>query len=102
MSILYLGALAVSSISGINIVVCIFLLAIFAVVITLGGMKVIGYTDVIQVFFLILGGLVATWIALHLVAEKSGQSGLLAGFTIMTHDASDHFHMIFKKTRPIM
>ena len=100
MSILYLGALAVSSISGINIVVCIFLLAIFAVVITLGGMKVIGYTDVIQVFFLILGGLVATWIALHLVAEKSGQSGLLAGFKIMTHDASDHFHMIFKKDSP--
>src|ERR1700739_1599144 len=39
MSILYLGALAVSSISGINLVTCIFLLAIFAVVITLGGMK---------------------------------------------------------------
>ncbi len=100
MSILYLGALAVSSISGINIVACIFLLAIFAVVITLGGMKVIGYTDVIQVFFLILGGLVATWIALHLVAEKSGQSGLLAGFRIMTTDAKDHFHMIFKKDSP--
>jgi SSS family solute:Na+ symporter len=100
MSILYLGALAVSSISGINIITCIFLLAIFAVVITLGGMKVIGYTDVIQVFFLILGGLVATYIALHLVAEKSGQSGLLAGFKIMTHSASDHFHMIFKKDSP--
>src|SRR3984957_9383915 len=100
MSILYLGALAVSSISGINIVTCIFLLAIFAVVITLGGMKVIGYTDVIQVFFLILGGLVATYIALHLVAEKSGQSGLLAGFRIMTHTASDHFYMIFKKDSP--
>src|SRR6201996_495202 len=93
MSILYLGALAVSSISGINIITCIFLLAIFAVVITLGGMKVIGYTDVIQVFFLILGGLVATWIALHLIAEQSGQKGLLNGFKIMTHDASDHFHM---------
>jgi SSS family solute:Na+ symporter len=38
-------------------------------------MKVIGYTDVIQVFFLILGGLVATYIALHLVAEKSGRHG---------------------------
>jgi len=100
MSILYLGALAVSSISGINIVTCIFLLALFAIVITLGGMKVIGYTDVIQVFFLILGGLVATYIALHLVAEKSGQSGLLAGFKIMTTQASDHFHMIFKKDSP--
>jgi SSS family solute:Na+ symporter len=100
MSILYLGALAVSSISGINIYICIFLLAIFSIVITLGGMKVIGYTDVIQVFFLILGGLVATYIALHLVAEKSGQSGLLAGFKIMTKEANDHFHMIFKKDSP--
>jgi SSS family solute:Na+ symporter len=100
MSILYLGALAVSSISGLNIYVCIVALAFFAVIITLGGMKVIGYTDVIQVFFLILGGLVATYIALHLVAERSGQSGLLAGFKIMTSTASDHFHMIFKKDNP--
>ena len=100
MSILYLGALAVSSISGISVYTCIALLAVFAVVITLGGMKVIGYTDVIQVFFLILGGLVATYIALHLVAEKSGQTGLLNGFRIMTSTASDHFHMIFKKDSP--
>jgi SSS family solute:Na+ symporter len=100
MSILYLGALAVSSIAGINIYAAIIGLALFAIIITLGGMKVIGYTDVIQVFFLILGGLVATYIALHLVAEKSGESGLLAGFKIMTSTANDHFHMIFKKDSP--
>jgi solute:Na+ symporter, SSS family len=100
MSILYLGALAVSSISGISIYTSIFLLAVFAIVITLGGMKVIGYTDVIQVFFLVLGGLVATYIALHLVAEKSGMTGLVNGFKIMTSQASDHFHMIFQKDSP--
>src|SRR5580698_10199793 len=100
MSILYLGALAISSISGISVYTCIALLAVFAVVITLGGMKVIGYTDVIQVFFLVLGGLVATYIALHLVAEKSGQTGLVNGFKILTSTASDHFHMIFKKDSP--
>ncbi|HEY9262797.1 sodium:solute symporter family transporter, partial [Chitinophaga sp.] len=50
-SILYLGALAVSTISGINFYVCMVALAFFAILITLGGMKVIGYTDVIQVFF---------------------------------------------------
>src|SRR5215813_13239128 len=60
MSILYLGALAISGISGLNIAVCIVLLAVFAILITLGGMKVIGYTDVIQVLVLILGGLAAT------------------------------------------
>ena len=59
-SILYLGAIAIHGISGINFQTCIWGLAIFAVIITLGGMKVIGYTDVIQVFFLILGGLVTT------------------------------------------
>ena len=97
MSILYLGALAISGISGLNIYLCIFLLSIFAIGITLGGMKVIGYTDVIQVFFLVLGGLVATYIALNLVAEKSGQQGMLAGFSLLSNQANDHFHMIFKK-----
>lgn len=97
MSILYLGALAIHGISGLNIHLCIGLLAVFAIIITLGGMKVIGYTDVIQVFFLVLGGLVATYIALNLVAEKSGQTGLLNGFNILTTEANDHFHLIFDK-----
>src|SRR5690606_6379606 len=37
-SILYLGALAVSSISGINFTACMLALGIFAIIITLGGM----------------------------------------------------------------
>lgn len=97
MSILYLGALAIAGISGLNIVLCIILLAVFAIVITLGGMKVIGYTDVIQVFFLVLGGLVATYLALTLVAEKEGQEGMLTGFKLLTKNADDHFHMIFMR-----
>ncbi|NCD68130.1 sodium/sugar symporter [Mucilaginibacter agri] len=100
MSILYLGALAISGISGLDINLCIGFLAVFSIIITLGGMKVIGYTDVIQVFFLILGGLVATYIALNLLSEKSGTTGLLNGFAIMKNEAADHFHMIFKKDNP--
>ena len=96
-SILYLGALAINSISGINLTACMYLLAIFAIVITLGGMKVIGYTDVIQVFFLILGGLATTYLALDLVATHFGSSGVLNGFSLLTEKADDHFHMIFKK-----
>ena len=99
-SILYLGALAISSISGLNLTLCMVFLAFFAVMITLGGMKVIGYTDVIQVFFLILGGLVTTYLALNLVAEKFGSSGVLNGFHLMKDNAADHFHMIFDKTNP--
>jgi SSS family solute:Na+ symporter len=99
-SILYLGALAINSISGFNTTFCMYLLAIFAIIITLGGMKVIGYTDVIQVFFLILGGLVTTYIALNLVSEKFGTTGVINGFNLMTQHANDHFHMIFKKDDP--
>ncbi len=96
-SILYLGALAINSISGINTTACMYCLAVFAIIITLGGMKVIGYTDVIQVFFLILGGLVTTYLALNLVAEKFGSSGVVNGFQLLTEKANDHFHMILKQ-----
>ncbi len=99
-SILYLGALAVSSISGINFFVCMGLLALFAVFITLGGMKVIGYTDVIQVFFLILGGLATTYLALNMVSAHFGANGLVKGFHLMESNANDHFHMIFNTSNP--
>ncbi len=99
-SILYLGALAISSISGLNLSLCMVFLAVFSVMITLGGMKVIGYTDVIQVFFLILGGLITTYLALNLVAEEFGSQGVFNGFSLMTQHAGDHFHMIFDKTNP--
>lgn len=96
-SILFLGALAISTISGIDFWVCMTGLSIFAIVITLGGMKVIGYTDVIQVFFLILGGLATTYLALNLVSEHYGTTGVMKGFSLMVDNADDHFHMIFNQ-----
>ncbi|HXH99385.1 MAG TPA: sodium/sugar symporter [Sphingobacteriaceae bacterium] len=99
-SILFLGALAINSISGIDITVCMIGLAVFAIFITLGGMKVIGYTDVIQVFFLILGGLATTYLALNLVAESAGSTGAINGFNLLTEKAGDHFDMIFEKNNP--
>ncbi len=99
-SILYLGALAISSISGLDLGLCMVALAVFAIVITLGGMNVIGYTDVIQVVFLILGGLVTTYLALDLVAQHYGSSGPINGFNLMTENSADHFKMIFKKEDP--
>src|SRR5579871_6103743 len=57
-SILYLGAVAINGlIGGDNLHVIMIGLAVFALLITLGGMKVIGFTDVIQVGVLIIGGL---------------------------------------------
>ncbi len=96
-SILYLGALAVNTISGISFTACTIGLAIFAVFITLGGMKVIGYTDVVQVFVLTLGGLATTYIALDLVAHRLGTQGAWTGLSLLQSEASDHFHMIFSR-----
>jgi solute:Na+ symporter, SSS family len=99
-AILYLGALAVSGISGFGFFPCMIFLAVFAIIITLGGMKVIGFTDVIQVFFLVIGGLAATYLAVTLVAENYGTNGLVEGFKAMKANHDDHFHMIYPKGNP--
>jgi len=71
---------------------------IFAIFITLGGMRVIGYTDVIQVFFLVLGGLATTYVALKLVSTNLGEGhGAWEGLQLLKQRAPDHFHMIFHK-----
>lgn len=99
-SILFLGALAVSTISGLNFTLCMIFLAGFAIIITLGGMKVIGYTDVIQVFFLVLGGLATTYLALNLVSEHFNTTGTMTGLNLLMSESSDHFHMIFDQSNP--
>src|SRR5690606_38526513 len=88
-SILYLGALAISNLGGGEYFHIIMIaLAVFAIVITLGGMKVIGYTDVIQVVVLIVGGLATTYIALTLVSEHFGLGkDVMAGFKQLMVDS---------------
>ena len=100
-SIIYLGALAISSVSQIPFTVSVAALAFFSVIVTLGGMKVIGYTDVVQVFVLILGGLTTTYLALTMV---SGQFGFgkdaIKGLFLLKEKAPEHFHMIFNHSNP--
>ncbi|MEY4611398.1 MAG: hypothetical protein RL246_1717 [Bacteroidota bacterium] len=99
-SILYLGALAVNTISGIDVTLCMIGMSVFAVVITLGGMKVIGYTDVIQVFFLVLGGLATSYLALNMVTDRFGGEGVMDGMNHLLTKAPEHFHMILQKGNP--
>jgi SSS family solute:Na+ symporter len=101
-SILYLGALAINSLAGGGYLhEIIIALAIFALFITLGGMKVIGFTDVIQVLVLVVGGLATTYIALTLVSEHFGLGkSAMAGLSAMFKDAPDHFKMIMAKPKP--
>jgi SSS family solute:Na+ symporter len=96
-SILYLGALAITTISGLDMQLCMIGMSVFAVIITLGGMKVIGYTDVIQVFFLILGGLATTYLALQMVSDHFGGEGMMSGLNHLMTKAPEHFHMILNK-----
>jgi len=99
-SILYLGAMAIESLAGISFTTCTIGLALFAIFITLGGMKVIGYTDVIQVIVLVIGGLVVTYLALELVADRSGTAGVMNGLSQLRDRADSHFHMYFEKGHP--
>lgn len=98
-SILYLGAVAINGLAGGNYLHAIMIgLLVFGMIITLGGMKVIGYTDVIQVGVLIVGGLATTYMALVIVSEKFGLgSSMVNGLTTLLKEAPDHFHLIFSK-----
>ncbi len=98
-SILYLGSVAINGLLGGEYLHIIMVaLAVFALFITLGGMKVIGYTDVIQVGVLIIGGLATSYMALTMVSESFGLgSNAIAGFNALIKDAPDHFHMILDK-----
>ncbi|WP_158995860.1 sodium/solute symporter [Mucilaginibacter sp. L196] len=103
-SILFLGALAINSLAGGSqetFHYIIIALAVFSLIIALGGMKVIGFTDVIQVLVLVIGGLATTYIALTLVSERFGLGkDALAGFSAMLKNAPDHFKMILPKPGP--
>ncbi len=100
-SILYLGSVAINGlVGGDSLHLILLCLAGFALFITLGGMKVIGYTDVIQVAVLIVGGLATTYFALTIVAGSFGQEGAIAGFQMLMEKAPEHFHMIFDKPGP--
>jgi SSS family solute:Na+ symporter len=95
-SILYLGSIAIDNLAGGGSFHLIMLaLSVFAVIITLGGMRVIGFTDVIQVVVLIVGGIATTYVALTLVSEHFGLGkDILAGFNKLMEDSPQHFNLI--------
>ena len=96
-SIIYLGALSIETMTGFGFMSCALFLTLFAIFITLGGMKVIGYTDVIQVVCLVAGGLATTYLALNLLSDKVGTgAGLWEGLSLIRQKADHHLHMVFQ------
>ncbi len=97
-SVLYLGALALKTILGIPLMYGIIGLALFAVIYSIyGGLSAVAWTDVIQVIFLIGGGLLTTYIALDAVGMGEG---IIVGAKTVLHSASDKFDMILSKGNP--
>lgn len=97
-SVLYLGSLALETIMGIPMIYGVVGLALFAVAYSLyGGLSAVSWTDVIQVIFLIMGGMVTTYLALDTV---SGGQGMIAGFSAIYEAAPEKFAMILDKSNP--
>lgn len=97
-SVLYLGGLAMEIILGIPLMYAIVGLALFALIYSIyGGLSAVVWTDVIQVFFLVLGGFMTTYMAISYIG---GSEGWFAGFTKMAEAAPGHFEMILDKSNP--
>jgi SSS family solute:Na+ symporter len=97
-SVSYLGALVLQPLLGIKPVYGIIGLSLFAAFYTIyGGLKAVVWTDVIQVVFLIGGGLVTTVFALKAVG---GGAPLYAGLSEMIRQAPEKFHLIIGRTDP--
>ena len=73
-AVLWLGGLAIESLTGVSVMSAMMALAAFAVLYSLyGGLKAVALTDIIQVVILILGGLAITWLALDAVGGRPGR-----------------------------
>ena len=97
-SVLYLGSLALETIMGIPMIYGVMGLALFAAAYSLyGGLSAVAWTDVIQVIFLVFGGLITTYLALNAVSD--GQ-GVFAGLKTVYEAVPEKFVMILDKSNP--
>jgi SSS family solute:Na+ symporter len=97
-AILWLGATAVHTVTGINLQTALIALGVFAGAYALyGGLKAVALTDIVQVSLLVLGGLVISFIALNKI---SGGAGILAGFHELSMRFPEKFEMILPPSSP--
>ena len=97
-SILYLGALSLKTIFGVKLIYGILGLAIFSAIYTIsGGLKAIAVVDIIQVCFLLAGGLLTTYLALNAVSDGGGA---IDGARTLMQEAPEKFKMILPKNDP--
>ena len=97
-SIMYLGALTIRNVMGIPLMYGVLFLALFAGIYSIyGGLKAVAITDVVQVIFLVGGGLVTTFIAVNTLGDGEG---LFKGFNNLYETSRDRFHLILDPSHP--
>lgn len=97
-SILWLGALALNSVGGVDVVYGLVLLGALAIAYSLyGGLKAVALTAIVQVVLLVFGGIIVSWLALD---QVSGGAGPIAGFFELTRRVPEKFDMILSPDNP--
>lgn len=97
-TVLWLGGLAMNSLTGWPVMMCMAALGSFAALYSLyGGLKAVALTDIIQVVILIGGGIAITWIALDMI---DGADGALGGLSRVYEEMPGHFEMILSNDHP--
>jgi SSS family solute:Na+ symporter len=97
-SILWLGSLAINSVTGLDQSTGLVIIGLFAVSYSLyGGLKAVALTDIIQVVLLVFGGLMIAWISMN---EISGGNGAIAGFIKTMEVVPEKFDMVFTSDLP--
>ena len=97
-TVLWLGGLAITSLTGWPVFNAMIALGLFAVTYSLyGGLKAVALTDIIQVVVLVVGGVAITWIALRHAGDGAGA---IAGLKRLYETMPGHFKMILPKEHP--
>ncbi len=118
-SVAWLGALAIEQILGLEgvsiaigsttismrMVIIVALYVIAGIYSIYGGLASVAWTDVMQVVFLVGGGLITAYVALKAVG---GGEGALAGLSNVYNDITSgehltdsHFHLVFQKSHGV-
>ncbi len=92
-SVLWLGSLAINTLTGLDSIYALILLASFSLAYSLsGGLKAVAMTDIVQVVLLIFGGLTVSYIALNIIGGDDGN--FIDGFVVLYNDLPEKFDMI--------
>jgi len=101
-SVLFLGAKAIDTIIGTGdgslIMPAIIGLGVIAALYSItGGLSSVAWTDILQVFLLVLGGVITTVVALHVI---SPDGTVTHGIRHLTDVAGNRLHLILPKDNP--